>query len=800
MPEYICSSCGRTVEADAEQHGEITCSKCGEILSVEDLLRPLPGGTRVGGYEIIRHLATGGTGSVYLAEQISMERKVALKILNSDQVSSGNAERFLNEARNTAKFENPHVVSVIDTGISEDGYYYIAMQYVEGETLEDILQRGRVFSEAETLIIGMTVAKTLRTVWVKYKMFHKDIKPGNIMLTPENEAMILDMGAAQERGASRLEDGNVEGSPYYMSPEQARGEELSWSTDLYSLGATMYQMVTGKYLYEAESVDAILLQHDSAPFPDPAVRVPEMKISEQMTALLRKMLEKKPEQRYLSWEEFIRDAKKLLKRRMERDGLFHTKRFQQKFTEMDRADGLPEQKSKGNAQPSPGRFICYGLVIFILSAAFLGGIFLYFAVRKNSSNAEKLLKQVNGLMSDPDAAEEMILQAEPYFNRFGVLPSLRRDFEKSRQKVQRFRKLIKDEEKQINHLESLVAEQLKSADLELEKVKKVKRMEDALKHFDRSDRILRKMLNTINKKTFMQLPPNINRVGVLRKRLETARQDVHRERQLYQRMYIQSVRKAAGSTGGAKRPQRMGHGVKPRRTSESKQKYAGTSVAAAVKISPKEKEEKEKNRIRVLLLEQQRKGKLNSMPVLQLKPEDLPPDCQMSFSKWLKEMQSVVDDTLQIQKIIYDSRQTYKGFKFTVMTENGYARMELKTILRDNVILYRRNMQNIRLHFNQLANAEWLDFLRQAAKQKKLTKELDSYLLLDGWFWLVEKSKNAFVREEMPSMRKVYYGYLTGKKIEGIAPLTENIGNEIIRKNALDPFFAPYRAKLKQKK
>ena len=199
MAEFICSSCGCTIESEADPQGKITCSHCGEVLSAAGLQKLLPAGMRVAGYEIIRHIASGGTGSVYLAEQISMERQVALKILNADQVSSGNAERFLNEARNTAKFENPHVVSVIDTGIA-DGYYYLAMQYVEGESLEDILQRGRVFSEEETLVIGITVADALRTIWNKYKMFHKDIKPGNIMLTRENEAMILDMGTAQERG------------------------------------------------------------------------------------------------------------------------------------------------------------------------------------------------------------------------------------------------------------------------------------------------------------------------------------------------------------------------------------------------------------------------------------------------------------------------------------------------------------------------------------------------------------------------------------------------------------------------
>ena len=800
MPEYICSSCGCSIETDAEQRGKITCSKCGEILSVEDLQQALPVGTRVGGYEIIRHLATGGTGSVYLAEQISMERKVALKILNADQVSSGNAERFLNEARNTAKFENPHVVSVIDTGISEDGYYYIAMQYVEGETLEEILQRGRVFSEEETLIIGMTVADALRMVWLKYKLFHKDIKPGNIMLTPENEAMILDMGAAQERGASRLEDGNVEGSPYYMSPEQARGEELSWSSDLYSLGATMYQMVTGKYLYEAENVDAILLQHDSAPFPDPAVRAPEMKISKEMTELLRKMLEKKPGERYSSWEEFIRAAKKLLKRRMAREGSSQSKKLQQKYLEIGRSDELSEQKTKARTVPSPGRFICYSLLIFIFSAALLGGVFLYLAVRKNSSNAEKLLvpiqKQVNSLQMDPDAAEELIRQSEPYFNRLGVLPSLRRDFEKCRQKVAAFRELSKSEGTRIIQLETLAAEQLQAADQEMEKAKAAKTPAEAMPLFARSDKILRGMIDQVGKKPFALLP-NIERADALQKRLKTARQTVYRERHQFWQMHIQSKRKAAGSGVRTRRPLR---GARRRNAgTDAKSKHAAAPAAQVIIIPPKVKMEKEKNRVRVFLLEQQRKGELISMPALQLKPEDLPPDCQLSFAQWLKGMQSVVDDTLKIRAIIYDSRQTFSGFKFTVMTQNGYARMELRTILRDNVILFRRGMPNVRLHFNQLANAEWLDFLRQAAKRKELSKELDSYLLLDGWFRLVEKSRNAFVRKEMPRMRKVYYDYLIGEKIEGLAPLTDNIDYEIIRKNASDPFFAPYRAKLKHR-
>lgn len=801
MAEYICSSCGCTIGSDAGPQGKITCSRCGEVLPVSSLQKLLAAGTRVAGYEIIRHIASGGTGSVYLAEQISMERQVALKILNADQVSSGNAERFLNEARNTAKFENPHVVSVIDTGIS-DGYYYLAMRYVDGESLEDILQRGRVFSEEETLVIGITVADALRMIWNKYKMFHKDIKPGNIMLTHENEAMILDMGTAQERGKSLLADGDIEGSPYYMSPEQARGEELSWSSDQYSLGATMYQMVTGQYLYNGPDVEMILRQHDSAPFPDPAVRVPELNISGPMTSILRKMLEKKPAQRYASWEEFIRDAKKLLKKIIEEKGSSTPERLQRKYNEIDGPDGSPERMGKGKALPSQGRFICYGLLFFILTAALLGGIFLYLAIRKNSSNAAKRLepirKQAKSLPENPEAVDELIRNSEPYFNRFGVLPSLRRELEENRQKAEKSRELGKNEEQRIARLESLVAGQLQIADREIEKVKEIKVPRQAMKQYGRAVKILRGASEQIKKKPFVLLS-NISRAEELQKRLRMALHAVQREQRQYLRTHSQPVRKTRSTSGNMKKPARP---VKPAKPAGPVKK-TGTQGKKTVKpphSAVKNLLEREKNRLRILLLEQQRKGQPAILPALHLKRDELSPEQQTAFSRWLRGMKAAVESAARMHQAVYHSHQSLAGFHFTVMTPNGESRMELRSILRDEVILFRQGLPNLRLKFDQLPSAEWLDFLRYAAKKKDLNRDLDCYLLLNGWFAPVAKSGNAFVRQEMPSFRQVYYRYLTGEKIAGVAPLKEDMEKEIIRKYAWDPFFAPFRPKLEQRK
>ena len=786
MPEYICSSCGTAFEAEPDQNGQIVCTHCKSAMAEKSASRPLPAGSKVGGYEIIRHIAAGGTGSVYLAEQIAMERTVALKILNPDQISRENADRFLEEARNTAKFENQHVVSVIDTGISPEGHYYIAMQYVEGETLEEILQRGRAFSEEETLMIGITIAEALRSIWNKYKMLHKDIKPGNIMLTPENEAMLLDMGTAQERGASRLTDGNIEGSPYYMSPEQARGDALTESTDLYSLGATMYQMVTGKYLYDGPDLESILRQHESAPFPDPAVRVPEMHVSEKMTAILRKMLEKRPQDRYSSWEDFIRDAKKLLGKILEKKGAAVSGKLQQKYMELE-SGGIKRRTTVQNP-PSTLRFICFSLVIFILAAGLLGGIFFYLAVQKNSSNARLLLepirKQTGGLQMDPDAAEEAVKKAEPYFRRIGVLPSLRQELEKCRLKISEYRTLVQKEEKLITDLESQTAEQLKLASEEEEKAREAIRQHDpknGFKHFRQSSHILRTMSEKI-KKTHFVLQPNLARADVLVQRLRLAQNAIFREIRLLRRPRpVVRPRPRPSEKKPVKKP------VPARKPTENPPDRRQILQKQYSKVL-----EMEKNRIRLQLLTRTPAAK-TVMPEVKVSRKMIP-ESNRPFDQWYGRMKKLNENAAKVWNAIYDSHQKLAGFYFTVPVDGKITRMELRTIIRDEVVLYHPGMPNVRLAFNRLQGNEWLAFLNQTARKNGLQKELEGYLLLDGWFMAAGKSKDAFIRQEMPVMRKLYFDFLTSGK----AKLTESDKSFLINKYKADPVFVRYRTRLEQ--
>ena len=274
----------------------------------------LPIGTELQGYRIIQKLGSGGMGTVYLADQKSMQRKVALKILNpSVTKDAASVEQFLNETRNTGQIHHPNIVNAFDAGC-ENGVYFLAMQYIKGDTLDHILQVSGAMDEINALEIMVQIAGALSHVWSKYKMFHRDIKPGNIMLDrDENKAMLMDLGIAQIQGEGNCgNDDCVEGSPFYMSPEQIQGKNLSWTSDLYSLGATLYQLIVGVPPYDDKTIEDILKMHCQADFPEPAERNPGCKISMETVALLKKMMNKSPNKRFVSWEAFIVELNNLI--------------------------------------------------------------------------------------------------------------------------------------------------------------------------------------------------------------------------------------------------------------------------------------------------------------------------------------------------------------------------------------------------------------------------------------------------------------------------------------------------------
>src|SRR3954463_12935634 len=210
--------------------------------------------SQIPGYQLLGKLGKGAMATVYKAKQISLDRIVAVKVL--PKRSSENlefVERFYKEGKAAARLSHNNIVQAIDVGSSPEGYHYFVMEYVEGKTLFDIMQpppvgEGKAFGEAEALDITIQICDALAHAHQR-GLIHRDVKPKNILLTPQGVAKLTDLGLARatdDKDAAESEAGKAYGTPYYISPEQIRGDvDIDFRADIYSLGATMYHLVTG---------------------------------------------------------------------------------------------------------------------------------------------------------------------------------------------------------------------------------------------------------------------------------------------------------------------------------------------------------------------------------------------------------------------------------------------------------------------------------------------------------------------------------------------------------------------------
>jgi hypothetical protein len=264
-------------------------------------------GTTIGGYEIVRKLGEGGMGAVYEARQVSLDRSVALKILPRNLASNtGFITRFKRESMAAAKLNHTNIVQVYDVG-QEQGTYFFAMEFVEGKTLHDIMvEEGRLDpSTAAGYIIQ--AARGLEYAHRK-NLIHRDIKPENIMVNEEGVAKVADLGLARhmtEEQFSVTATGAAIGTPYYMAPEQASdAKRVDHRADIYSLGCTLYELVTGRPPYDGASAYEILTKHKKEPLTYPEAINPQ--VSKELSAIVRKMMAKQKEDRFQSLREVIR--------------------------------------------------------------------------------------------------------------------------------------------------------------------------------------------------------------------------------------------------------------------------------------------------------------------------------------------------------------------------------------------------------------------------------------------------------------------------------------------------------------
>ena len=258
-------------------------------------------GTTLGGYRLQARIGRGGMGTVYRAHQISLEREVALKILTASLGANPEfVARFMKEARAAARLNHPNVVQVHDAGF-EGNAHYIAMEYLPGGALEDaILKRGPIpFREAVAMACDALKALAFAQA---HGIVHRDIKPGNLLLTDSGAVKVCDLGIALDlRQPDASREGATAGSPAYMAPEQARGETLDHRADLYALGATLYHAIAGAPPFDGATIKEILNKKVSQEAPPLAERAPA--VPRRLSLAVARLLARNPAERFASAEE-----------------------------------------------------------------------------------------------------------------------------------------------------------------------------------------------------------------------------------------------------------------------------------------------------------------------------------------------------------------------------------------------------------------------------------------------------------------------------------------------------------------
>ena len=258
-----------------------------------------------GRYAIERELGEGGMATVYLADDLKHERKVALKVLKPELAAVVGAERFLAEIKTTANLTHPHILPLFDSG-EADGFLFYVMPHIEGESLRERIDREKQLGVDDSVAITRKVADALDYAH-EHGVVHRDIKPGNILLSERGEPLIADFGialAVAQAGAGRItETGLSLGTPHYMSPEQATGDrDVDPRSDVYALGCVLYEMLAGQPPFSASTAQAVLVQILTVDAP--SITMMRRTVSPNVVAALAKSLEKLPADRFTSAAEF----------------------------------------------------------------------------------------------------------------------------------------------------------------------------------------------------------------------------------------------------------------------------------------------------------------------------------------------------------------------------------------------------------------------------------------------------------------------------------------------------------------
>ena len=259
-------------------------------------------------YEILEKIGTGGMADVYKAKDIKLNRYVAVKVLKQEFAENKNfVSKFRVEAQAAAGLMHPNIVNVYDVG-EEDGIHYIVMELVEGITLKKYIEKKSRLSTKEAISIAIQVAMGMEAAHNNH-IIHRDIKPQNIIISKEGKVKVTDFGIAKAASSNTITS-NVMGSVHYTSPEQARGGFSDEKSDIYSLGITLFEMLTGRVPFNGDTTVAIAIKQIQDPMPSPREFVPEVPVSVERIVL--KCTQKSPDRRYQNMGDMIRDLKRSL--------------------------------------------------------------------------------------------------------------------------------------------------------------------------------------------------------------------------------------------------------------------------------------------------------------------------------------------------------------------------------------------------------------------------------------------------------------------------------------------------------
>jgi serine/threonine-protein kinase len=280
-------------------------------------------GSQIPGYQLLGMIGKGAMANVYKARQLSLDRIVAIKVLpkrmseNQDFVS-----RFYAEGRAAARLSHNNIVQAVDVASTPDGFHYFVMEFIEGKTLFDLMAPppvgdGITFTESQALDMAIQMADALNHAHQR-GFIHRDVKPKNIILMPDGVAKLTDLGLARavdDKIAAESEAGKAYGTPYYISPEQIRGDvDIDFRADIYSLGATLYHVLTGRPPFEADTPTAVMHKHLKEPLKPPDHI--NTSLSAGISEVIEVAMAKNRDERYASTEDMLEDLKAIRSGRM----------------------------------------------------------------------------------------------------------------------------------------------------------------------------------------------------------------------------------------------------------------------------------------------------------------------------------------------------------------------------------------------------------------------------------------------------------------------------------------------------